>query len=83
MYFVQDEVISWKSTLLKFVDEFKYVGSNFSFTEIDINIRIDEVSTALERLWTIRQLDLFDKAKRWSFPAVAVSLVLYGSTAWI
>ena len=49
---------------LKVEDQFKYFGSNISFTESDVNIRIDKVCNAID----IRKSDHADKIKRGIFP---------------
>ena len=62
---------------LKLVDKFTYLGSNISFTKIDVNI--NQVKT-----WTtiFRICDLSNKIEQDFFQAMAASLLLYGYTTW-
>ena len=51
--FNQDDAISSLDIKpLKFVDKFKYLGSNISSTESDVNICIGKAWTAIDRLTT-------------------------------
>ena len=56
------------------------MGNNISSTENDINIYIDTVWTAVDRLTSIRKSDLSDKIKPEFFQVVDVLLLLYGCT---
>ena len=77
MCFNQDGVISsLNGKLLKLVDKLIYLSSNISSTEIDVNI--DKSWTAIDRLLTMWVSDLSAKIKLEFFPAVAVSVLLYG-----
>ena len=50
MHFQQDGTISsLNGTSLKLVDQFIYLGSNSSFTEIDVNLCIGKTCTAIDR----------------------------------
>ena len=63
------------STLLQ------YLGSNVS-SESDVNICIGRVWPAIDRLSVIWKSDFSDKIKWDFFQAVAVTVLLYGCTAW-
>ena len=65
---------------LKLVDQFKYLSSNISSTQIDVNIHIGKVWAANGRLSIIWRYHLSDKIKRDFFWAVAESVLLYGYT---
>ena len=67
---------------LKLVDKFTYQGSSVSSTEKDIDTRLTKAWTAIDRLSIIWKSDLTDKMKRSFFPAVVVSILLYGCTTW-
>ena len=83
MCFDQYGAILVNTKPLKWVDQFKYFGSNISSTESDINIRFGNSRTAIDRLTTIWNSDLSDKIKREFFQAVIVSVLLYRSTTYI
>ena len=52
MFFKQDgATLNGKS--LKLADEFTYLGSNISFTESDVHIRIEKALTAIDRFLNI------------------------------
>ena len=54
MWYNQDGAIeTLNKTLLKKVDDFVYLGSNFASTEKDVLIRISKAWSALDRLQTI------------------------------
>ena len=67
---------------LKLVDKFTYLGSSVSSTEKDIDTRLTKAWTAIARRSVIWKSDLTDKMKRSFFPAVVVSILLYGCTTW-
>ena len=67
---------------LKLVEPFTFLGRDISSTERDINTRIGKAWTAMDKLSIIWKSDLTDKLKRDFFQAVAVSVLLYGSTTW-
>ena len=69
-------------TSLKLVDKFTYLGSSISSTVKDIDTRLTNAWTAIDRLSVIWKSDLIDKMKRSFFLAVVVSLLLYGCTTW-
>ena len=48
----------------KLVDKFTYLGSNISFTESDVNIRLAKACTAINRLSIKWVSDQSDKIKR-------------------
>ena len=59
------------------------MSSKISSTKSDINIFIGKAWIAIERLVTFWLSNLFDKIKRVFVQAVAVIVLLYGSTVWI
>ena len=61
---------------LKLVDKFTYLGSNVSSNEKDINTRLTNAWTALDKLWIIWKSDLADKMKHSFFQAAVVSILL-------
>ena len=62
MCFNQDGAISLlNGRPLKLVDRFKYLGSNVSLTESDVNIRIVKTWTTINSLMIIRKSDLSDE----------------------
>ena len=61
---------------LKLVDNFTYLGSSVSSTEIDINTRLAKAWIAINRLLVIWKSDLFDKIKRIFFQAAVVSILM-------
>ena len=67
---------------LKLVDKFTYLGSRVSPTEKDIDTRLTNAWTAINRLLVIWKSDLNDKMKRSFFQAAVVSILLYGCTTW-
>ena len=67
---------------LKLVDKFIYLGSSISSTEKDINMRLTEAWTAIDRLSVIWKSDLTDKMKHSFFQAAVMSILLYGCTTW-
>ena len=69
-------------TSLKQVDKFTYLGSSVSSTETDIDTRLTEAWTAIDKLSIIWKSDLTDKIKRSFFQAAVVSILLYGCTTW-
>ena len=54
----------FQSGSLKLGDKFTYLGSNVSSTEHDINTRLANTWTAIERISVIWKSDLSDKIKR-------------------
>ena len=69
-------------TSLKLVDKFTNLGSNVSSTEKDIDTRLTQAWTAIDKLSIIWKSDLTDKMKRSFFQAAVVSILLYGCTTW-
>ena len=67
---------------LKLVDKFIYLGSSVSTTETDIDTQLAKAWTVIGSLSVIWKSDLTDKMKRSFFPAVVVSIRLYGCTTW-
>ena len=83
MCFNQTSVISiLEGTSLKLVDKFTYLGSSVSSTEKDIDTRLTNVWTAIDKLSIVWKSNLTDKMKRSFFQAAVVSLLLYGCTTW-
>ena len=69
-------------TSLKLVDKFTYPGSRVSSTKKDIDTRLMNAWTAIDRLSIIWKSNLIDKMKRSFFQAVVVLILLYGCTTW-
>ena len=65
---------------LKLVDNFTYLRSSISSTEIDINTRLAKSLIAIDWLSVIWKSDLTDKIKRCFFQAAVVPILLYGCT---
>ena len=83
MYFNQrGEISTLNGSPLKLVDKFTYLGSSVSSTETDINTRLANAWTAIDRLSVAWKSDLTDKIKRSFFQAAVVSILLYGCTTW-
>ena len=83
MYFKQEGAVSTLSgRLLKFVDQFPYIGKNISSTESGVNIRLAKAWIATERPLTKWKSNLSNKIKQNFFQAVVVSVLLYGCTTW-
>ena len=73
MCFKQDGAISTLNNRpLKLVDQFRYISSKISSTERIVNIGLEMMWTALDRLLIIWKWDFF--------LAVAMSLLLYDCT---
>ena len=58
------DISTLNGSTLKLVDKFTEQGSSVSITETDINTRLAEVRTAIDRLSVIWKSDLTDKMKR-------------------
>ena len=83
MYFNQTgDISTLNGSTLKLVDEFTYLGSSVSSTEIDIKTWLAKAWTAIDKLLVIWKLDLTDKRKHNFFQAAIVSILLYGCTSW-
>ena len=78
--FNQDGAISLNGKHLKFIEQFIYLGSNISSTESNLNIHISQACSAINRLKAIQKSDTSDKIEWEFFQAVAMSILLYGST---
>ena len=76
------DISTLDGTSLKLVDKFTYLESSFSSTEKDIDTRLTNAWTAIDRLSIIWKSDLTDKMKRSFIQAAVVSILLYGCTAW-
>ena len=64
------------------VDKFTFLGSSISSTEKDIDTRLTNAWTAIDRLSIIWKSDLTDKMKCSFFQAAVVLILLYGCTTW-
>ena len=76
------DISTLDGTSLKLVDKFTYLGSSVSSTEKDIDTRLTNAWTAIDRLSIIWKSDLTDKMKHSFFQAAVVSILLYGCTTW-
>ena len=76
------DISTLDGTSLKLVDKFTYLGSSVSSTEKDIDTRLTNAWTAIDRLSIIWKSNLTDKKKRSFFQAAVVSILLYGCTTW-
>ena len=74
------DISTLNGSSLKLVDKFTYLGSSVSSTEKDINTRLAKAWTAIDSLSVTSKSELTDKVKRSFFPAVVVSILLYGCT---
>ena len=79
--------ISVYNTILKVVDDFKYLGSTISKNlrlDSEINVRIGKAATSMsklkERAWENRHLSTKTKMK--IYQACVLSALLYGSETW-
>ena len=67
---------------LKPVDNFTYLGSRVSSTEIDIDTWLAKAWTAIDKLSVIWKSDLTDEMKRSFSQAAVMSILLHGCTTW-
>ena len=67
---------------LKLVDKFTYLGSSVSSTKKDIDTRLTEAWTHINRFSIIWKSDHTDKMKHSFFQAAVVSILLYACTTW-
>ena len=77
------DITTLDGTPLKLVDKFTYLGSSVSSTEKDIDTRLTNTWTVIDRLLIIWKSDLTDKMKRSFFQAAVVSILLCGCTTWM
>ena len=77
-----DHISTLDGTSLKRVDKFTYLGSSVSSTKKDIDTRLTNAWTAIDKLLVIWKSDLTDKMKRSFFQTAVVSILLYGCTTW-
>ena len=75
------DISTLNSSSLKLVNNFTYVGSCVSSTEIDIDKRLVKAWTETIG-YVLWKSDLTDKMKRCFFQAAVVSILLYGCTTW-
>ena len=71
-----------KSSSLKLVDKFTYLGRSVSSTETDINTRLAKAGTAIDRLSVMWNSNLTDKMTRSFFQAAVMWILRYGCTTW-
>ena len=81
-YTFLNEFLLGHSSIQRLVDKFTYLGSNVSSTETDINTRLANAWTAIDKLTVIWKLDLTDKMKCSFFQAAILLILLYGCTKW-
>ena len=82
MCFTEEGAISTLSSKpLKLGGEFKFLGSNISSTESDLNVHRAKTWTAVYRLPIKWKSNQYDNIKRYFFQAMTVSLQLYGCTS--
>ena len=74
------DISTLDGTSLKLVNKFTYLESSVSSTEKDIDTRLTNTWTAIDKLPVIGKSDLTDKMKRSFFQAAVVSILLYGCT---
>ena len=78
----RSDISALNGSSLKLVEKFPYLGRSVSSTEIDINMWLAKVWTAIDRLSVIGKSDLTDKIKLSFFQAATVSILLYRCTTW-
>ena len=76
------DITALDGTPRKLENKFTYLGSSVSSTKRDIDTRLTNAWTAIDRLSIIWKSDLTDKMKRSFFQAAVVSILLYGCTTW-
>ena len=76
------DISTQNGSSLKLIDKFTFLGSSVSSTETEINTRLANAWTAIDRLSVIWKSDLTGKMKRSFFQATVVSILLYGCTIW-
>ena len=76
------DISTLDGTALKLVDKFTYLGSSVESTEKDIDTRLTNAWTFIDRLSIIWKSDLTNKMKRSFFQAAVISILLYGYTTW-
>ena len=76
------DISTLSGSSLKLVNKFIYLGSSVSSTEKDIDMRLTNAWTAIDKLLIIWKSDLTNKMKHSFFQAVVVSILLYGRTTW-
>ena len=76
-------IYSLNGNPLRLVDQFKYLGSNISPTEIDVSILTDKAWTTPNMLMIISKSDLFGKRKYEFFQAVIMLVLVYSLITWI
>ena len=76
------EISTLNGDSAKLVDKFTYFGSSISPTKNDINKRLAQAWTAIDKPSVICKTDLSDKIKRNFFHAAIVSILLYWCIIW-
>ena len=75
-------ISSKDGTLLKKVDDFKYLGSYVADSKKDFNSRKGQAWDACNKLHNIWQSSISDETKLAFFRACVESILLYGSETW-
>jgi hypothetical protein len=75
-------VYALDGTLIKVVDDFKYLGSWINNSMKDVNVRIGQAWTAATKMRNIWTSFLTEELKRKFFQATIVSILLYGCETW-
>ena len=73
-----DDISTLNGEASKLVEQFTYIGSNISSTEIDVKICIEKAWTAFDHM----EIWCLWKNKTEFFQDVAVSVLLYSCTSW-
>ena len=76
-------ILTRRGKPMKLVDQFPYLSSNISSTERDVNISPVKAWFAIDRSLIIWMSNNADRIQWYFFPAVAISMLLYGCTPWI
>ena len=76
------DITTLGGTSRKLVDKFTYLGSSVSSTEKDIDTRLANAWTAIDRLSIVWRSDLTDKMNCSFQQAAVMSILLYRCTPW-
>ena len=79
-YFKGEAISTLNGKFSKFIGQLTYLRSTILSKKSGVNIRIDKVWTAIDRLSIMWKYDLSDKIKREFFQTVVVSVLLYRCT---
>ena len=77
-----ERVVSADGSVIKVVDDFKYLGAWISDSKKDINVRIGQAWSAITRMHLIWRSQMELGLKRRFFSATVVSILLYGCETW-